>query len=232
MHEVDFKIPCWYTCNKDSNYGPNYDCRKICPRYKIMNFLIINCGMPNADRYLKQLIPAKQDKDAFLALNDIKNNIKQLVNDGFNLFIASKKMQNGKTSWSLKILYKYFNEIWCGSDYVPRGYFLYVPDFIQKNKSFEYKNTSEFKEIDKILMNADLVIWDDITANPLLPSEQALLNNYISKRIQCGKANIFNGMERLNLKEYLGETLATRFENFEKVVLVEKPGKIKKVRKS
>ena len=154
--------------------------------------------MPNADRYLKQLIPAKPDKDAFLALNDIKNNIKQLVNDGFNLFIASKKMQNGKTSWSLK--YKYFNEIWCGSDYVPRGYFLYVPDFIQKNKSFEYKNTSEFKEIDKILMNADLVIWDDITANPLLPSEQALLNNYISKRIQCGKANIFNGVLQLGTR--------------------------------
>ena len=86
------------------------------------------------------------------------------------------------------------------------------------------KNTNEFKDIDKILMNTDLVIWDDITANRLLPSDQVILNNYISKRIQNGKSNIFNGMFRENLAEYIGEDLANRFNRFHKILLKGVPG--------
>ena len=48
-------------------------------------------------------------------------------------------------------MYKYFDEIWAGSDFVPRGYFLYVPEFIDNARSFQYKETSEYKEIDKVL---------------------------------------------------------------------------------
>lgn len=217
MYEVDFKIPCWYNCTTKNNI--EIDCRKTCIRYKLMNFLIRNCGMQNAEDYLVPLKPENKDKLAFDDLNLIKNNILEFVNNGENLFISSTKFQNGKTTWSLKIMYKFFDEIWAETDFIPRGYFIYVPNFIQKNKSFEYKNTSEFKEIDKILMNADLVIWDDITANQLLPSEQSFLNNYISKRIQSHKANIFNGIRRDNLTEYLGEDISKRFDDFIQITL-------------
>lgn len=224
MREVDPKIKCWYTCNTD----PNYDCRKICPRYKLMNFFIVNCGKPNADRYLKLLSPSKVDVKAFLLLDKVKTNISEYVNNGLNLFIASDKLQNGKTSWSLKIMYKYFDDVWCGSDFVPRGYFIYVPDFLSKMKNYDYKNTAEFKEIDKILKTVDLVIWDDITADKLNPQDQTVLNNYISQRLQNGKANIYNGLDN-DLNEYLGKTLATRFESFEKILLRGEAGKVSNI---
>lgn len=221
MAEIDFNIPCWFEC-KDKREKPS--CKEVCQIYLKMNFFIVNCGMPDANRYLKQLIPDEVDFNAFVELNGIKTNIVKFVENGENLLLMSTQFQNGKTTWSLKLMYKYFFEIWCGSAFVPRGYFVYVPDFLQKMRSYEYKNTNEFKDIDKILMNTDLVIWDDITANRLLPSDQVILNNYISKRIQNGKSNIFNGMFRENLAEYIGEDLANRFNRFHKILLKGVPG--------
>lgn len=221
MAEIDFNIPCWFECKKKREKP---SCKEICQIYLKMNYFMVNCGMPNAEKYLKQLVPDEVDFNAFVELNGIKTNIVKFVEEGNNLFIESTEYQNGKTTWSLKMMYRYFFEVWNGSPFIPRGYFLYVPDFLQNMRSYEYKNTAEFKEIDKILKTVDLVIWDDITANKLLPSDQVILNNYISKRIQNGKSNIFNGMYRDKIMEYIGEDLANRFNRFHKILLKGVPG--------
>ena len=76
-----------------------------------MNYLINNCGMKNADRFLKPISPAKIDVDAYLQLQEIKDNIVQFVEESRNLYIISHNLQTGKTTWSLKIMYKFFDEI-------------------------------------------------------------------------------------------------------------------------
>lgn len=238
-YNIDFKLDCWYKngCNLETN-----DCQKTCHRYLEMNYLINNCGMKHAKRYLKDLIPQEVEIPAYLELKDIKSNIVDFVENGRNLFITSPHVQTGKTSWALKILYKYFDEIWAGNGFKVRGYFLYVPEFISKCKSFEYKDTEEYKRINKALKRADLVIWDDITAMNLSQIDQNLLNLYIDKRFMEEKANIFTGWssipeespkDKLNdlLKEniipVLGNKLANRISTNCKVISLEGLSRVK-----
>lgn len=217
MAEIDFNVPCWYTC---ITQRPDYDCRKICHRYLHMNYFIMNCGMPKAERYLKPLIAPETDKEAFARLEELKADIESFVKDGKSLYIYSPNIESGKTTWSLKLMYKYFDEIWAGSDFRARGYFVYVPEFLQKMKLNDFKNSIEFKEIDNNLKTADVVIWDDITTKKLSEYDQGILNDYITKRIQDGLSNIFNGLLPDSFETQVGKILTSRLNKSEKVKLL------------
>lgn len=220
MANIDFKLKCWY---KDGCNAANYNCEKTCHRYLEMNYLINNCGMKNAERFLKLLQPDERDVDAFLRLNDIKTNVVNFVQTSQNLFLNSILLQTGKTTWALKILYKFFDEIWAGNGFRVRGYFLYVPEFLEKAKTFEYKQSNEFKQLDNILKNADLVIWDDISSCALSPVDQNLLNIYIDKRMIDGKSNIYTGLYQTPevLKDLLGVKLSARLNACEQIKLLD-----------
>ena len=187
-----------------------------------MNYLINNCGMKNADRFLKPISPAKIDVDAYLQLQEIKDNIVQFVEESRNLYIISHNLQTGKTTWSLKIMYKFFDEIWAGNGFVQRGYFIHVPEFVNKTKSFQYKDSDEFKKLDKAIKEVDLVVWDDISSLELNSNEQSFINMYIDKRMLEGKSNIFNGMylDKEMGPKCLGMKLYSRLNNCEMVSLM------------
>ena len=224
MSDIDFKLECWYKngCNLEQ---PN--CQKTCHRYLEMNYLINNCGMKNAKRYLKPLEPQKKEFPAYLRLKEIKDDIVNFVELGKNLYITAENVQTGKTSWSLKILYKYFDEVWAGNGFRTRGYFLYVPEFLSRVRSFEYKDSAEFKKIDKILKTADLVIWDDITSLQLNQNDQNTLNLYIDKRFMEDKANIFNGCLFQDLSSLIGPKLANRLQTNCEIVALSGTSRVK-----
>lgn len=204
MKEINFDIECWYNCNnKEIENSKGFDCRKTCQRYLYMNFLIINCGKPDSENFIKKLIPDKSDKKAFDRLKVIKENIKTYIKDGNNLYIHSKHIQNGKTTWAIKIMYRYFHEIWYGSDLSPKGYFIYVPEFLNNMKNFEYRKTKECNELEEIINSADIVIWDDITFK-LSTQEQTILQNYINKRFLNHKSNIFTGFDDGQIENNIG----------------------------
>ena len=215
---IDFKIDCWYSggCPKEF---PN--CKKTCHRYLEMNCLINTCGMKHTEKYLKNIQPAKLDVSSFMRLKEIKDSIVSFTEQGSNLYIGSVNLQTGKTTWSLKLLYKFFDEIWCGNGFRTRGYFIHVPEFLGKLKDFSFRETAEYKRIDKCLKTCDLVIWDDITSQPLTPNEQNILNVYIDKRLMEDKANIFNGMyyKGEKLEQVVGSKLAIRLSESEVIVL-------------
>lgn len=218
MAEVNIKIPCWYYdgCNFRLD---NPDCRKTCYRYLKMNYLIVNCGKPDASMYLKELIPLEIDQEPFKRLGQIKDDIVNFVEESKNLYIGSYDIQVGKTTWSLKLMYKFFDRIWGLTPFETRGYFVYVPEFLSNCTSFQYRETPEFKEIDRALKTADIVIWDEITSEVLSEADRKILNMYISKRIQDGKTNIFNGLYYENFEEMLGKTLSARIKMSEQVIL-------------
>lgn len=219
MSNIDFRLKCWYEagCNLKTDF-----CEKTCHRYLQMNYLINNCGMKNADRFLKPISPAKIDVDAYLQLQEIKDNIVQFVEESRNLYIVSHNLQTGKTTWSLKIMYKFFDEIWAGNGFVQRGYFIHVPEFVNKTKSFQYKDSDEFKKLDKAIKEVDLVVWDDISSLELNSNEQSFINMYIDKRMLEGKSNIFNGMylDKEMGPKCLGMKLYSRLNNCEMVSLM------------
>ena len=219
MSNIDFRLKCWYEagCNLKTDF-----CEKTCHRYLQMNYLINNCGMKNADRFLKPISPAKIDVDAYLQLQEIKDNIVQFVEESRNLYIISHNLQTGKTTWSLKIMYKFFDEIWAGNGFVQRGYFIHIPEFVNKTKSFQYKDSDEFKKLDKAIKEVDLVVWDDISSLELNSNEQSFINMYIDKRMLEGKSNIFNGMylDKEMGPKCLGMKLYSRLNNCEMVSLM------------
>lgn len=218
-NKIDFRLNCWYSggCPQECN-----DCKKTCHRYLEMNCLISNCGMTNVSKYLKSLTPWDVDLESFKYLQNLKDNIVEFVEDGSNLFIASTNFQTGKSTWSLKLLYKYFDEIWCGNGFRVRGFFIHVPKFLNNMKDFSYKESAEYKRIDRYLKSCDLIIWDDITTQQLTPFEQNMLNVYIDQRLMEDKANIFNGqMDSMeNLESIVGKKLANRLTCCQHAVLL------------
>lgn len=209
MYNIDFKIPCWY---QEGCTLKHQSCQRTCHRYLEMNYLINNCGMKNAERYLKTLKPQNTEFEAYLKLKQIKDNIVDFVQQGKNLYIKSEYLQTGKTSWALKMLYKYFDEIWSGNGFRIRGYFLYVPEFLSNMRTLEYKNSPEYRLLTNVLRTADLVIWDDITGNALNQQEQSIINLFIDRRFIEEKANIFTGLhnQHTDLEGLLGFKLANR----------------------
>lgn len=200
---IERNSKCWYkdVCTLDS-------CNN-CIRYLEMKYLIDNSNIPPSRQIPNKLIPDKVDYDSFIKLQDIKDNIVSYVNAGNNLYITSKRLGNGKTSWSIKLLLKYFNEIWPGNGFRVRGLFIHVPTFLNQLKSFNSPLSAEYKSN---IFNTDLVVWDDIASTKLSEYDHSQLLSYIDVRILNGKSNIYTGnMSRYEeLEQTVGQRLASR----------------------
>lgn len=208
---------CWY--KSVCNYK---DCSNGCIRYIEMKYLIDNSNLPkkrcNPERLA--LYPQECDHTAFTILQGIKDNIVQFVEEGQNLYIASHYTGNGKTTWAIKLMLKYFDEIWAGNGLRVRGVFVNVPTLLNKIKA----NISEKDpKVDELLYNlttADLVIWDDIGSDALSQYDHAQLLSYIDQRVVDEKANIFTGNTLdAEMTKAVGERLKSRIWNNSKVII-------------
>ena len=187
-----------------------------------MKYLIENSNLPkkrcNPERLA--LYPQECDHTAFTILQGIKDNIVQFVEEGQNLYIASHYTGNGKTTWAIKLMLKYFDEIWAGNGLRVRGVFVNVPTLLNKIKA----NISEKDpKVDELLYNlttADLVIWDDIGSDALSQYDHVQLLSYIDQRVVDEKANIFTGNTLdAEMTKAVGERLKSRIWNNSKVII-------------
>ena len=194
---------CWYkeACTQQ--------CSTSCIRYLEMQYLIENSGIPLIMQYPKLLFPDDGDYDAFCTLADIKDDILDFVYSGQSLYITSSSTGNGKTSWAIKLLLKYFDEIWAGNGFKIRGVFVHVPTLILKLKNFENPLSESYKNC---LIEADIVVWDDIASTDLTNYDLTQLLMYIDYRVLSGKANIYTGniVSENQLTAVLGARLSSR----------------------
>lgn len=219
MCDVDFNQECVYAGKCKIDGFPDYpECKRICARFRELGYMLNTCGSPDATRYLKQLEPAEVDTDAFKRLSEIRDNIKDFVNHGNNLMILSLHPRTSKTSWSLKLMFRYFENIWNGNGLRKRGYYLHIPTFLNNVKQYNYLNTDEFKNIDNLLKTVDIVVWDDFIQE-LNKEQQERLYGYISKRLLEEKANIFNGRIVKHLDEIIGFRLSENLNLAEKIII-------------
>lgn len=200
---------CWYkdVCTYDSCVN--------CIRYSEMKYLIENSGIPK-NRRQPQSLEAGVDYRAFVQLADIKETILDFVECGDGLYICSEQTGNGKTSWSIKLLLKYFDCIWAGNGFRQRGYFQHVPMLLNTLKNFNVNHDA----LKHTLENVDIVVWDDIASTKLSEYDISQLLTLIDQRIVDGKANIFTGniITEQNLEKALGSRLASRIWNTSIVV--------------
>ena len=198
---MERKADCWY------KYVCSYDSCINCIRYSEMKYLMEHSGIPKA-RQLPISLEAGVDYNQFVLLNSIKNTITELVENGLNLYICSNETGNGKTSWAIKILLKYFDNVWAGNGFKIRGYFQHVPMLFNTLKDFSNNHDA----LKYALENADLVVWDDIAAGKLSDYDINQLLIYLDKRIIENKSNIYTGniTDHKKLTQLLGSRLASR----------------------
>ena len=207
---------CWYKgfCK---NYKEN--CFANCIRFSEMQHLMEIAKISKGNQFKNELIPNPIDIENFKFLTDIKKNIMNFVKNGENLYIFSKNFENGKTTWAIKLMQNYFNQIWAGNGFTQKGLFIHVPSFLTKFKEVINKKDEEFEDMKKQLLEINLVIWDDIAAGKLTDYDHTNLLTYIDQRKLNGKANIYTGnLNENELVEALGNRLKSRVWNDSTIV--------------
>lgn len=214
MYELNFDSEqCWYK-SVCEDFNKEDLCNKRCVRFCEIDYLMYLSGIPKARQKPFKLRPENEDVEAFQFLNDIKGHITDFVNSGDNLYIYSSNFGNGKTSWAIKIMQEYFNQIWAGNRFRCRGLFIFVPSFLVNLKRNISKPSEEFNDLLDRIAEADLVIWDDIGANRLTDFDYTQLLTYIDQRKLNLKSNIYTGnLKYEQLIEYVGTRLTSRIWN-------------------
>jgi DNA replication protein DnaC len=164
--------------------------------------IVLRVDQDNTDlEQFKQLAAIEQDIDKFIA-------------EGKNLYLHSANCGNGKSSWSLRLAEAYFNKIWARTDIRCRVLFISVPRFLLALKDNITTKSTYVEYIKENVLEADLVIWDDIAAKMGSEFELTHLLNIIDNRLALGKSNIYtSNLNRQQLYTALGERLTSRIAN-------------------
>lgn len=180
---------CWY---KDVCDQYHADCRSGCIRYKEMLYLMNHSNIPEKSRKPLPMSVPKSDEAAYERLAEIKTNMKSFVRQGQSLYICSDTTGNGKTTWAMRLLMRYFEEVSNGNCFRVRGVFVPVAEFLLRNKDFK-NNDPELEDLKEAIKTADLVVWDDIGSSYVKDYDYGVLLMYLDIRDRNSLSNIFTG---------------------------------------
>lgn len=188
-------------------------CDENCIKWLEFDYLVSNSNIPkkkiNPNNLI--LIPEDCDLDSFYALRDIQENIIDFVEKGSNLYLYSLNSGNGKTTWSIKLLMRYFNRVWIGNGFRKRGLFIHVPTFMNELRNNISRPSEDFMKLKDLLLTVDLVVWDDIGAVNIKEYDHLTLLSYLDQRIVNEKSNIFTGnLKEGRLESVVGQRLYSR----------------------
>lgn len=154
------------------------------------------------------------DREAFVKLKNISDNIEQFIKDGKNLYIHSVNTGNGKSSWSIRMIQSYFNSIWYKSDINCKALFIHVPTFLLNLKSNISVKSDYIEHIKENVLKCDLVVWDELGTKTSTEFEMENLLSIIDNRLTNGKSNIYtSNLDGSELQNKLGDRLYSRIIN-------------------
>lgn len=171
-------------------------------------------------RYLNDisLIPAKVDEQVFKELNNIKLNIREFVDKGENLLICSNNVGNGKTTWSIKFLKEYIDEVQNikFKNNCP-ALFINVTNFLNEKKLSISDPELHSKVIDteRKILSAKLVVFDDLGVKDISQFDMGNLYYWIDERTNNMKSCIFtSNLLPKQLRNILDERLYSRIVKY------------------
>jgi DNA replication protein DnaC len=208
---IDENKDCWLTgeCN-------HIDCDCFCIKRFKLNFLYEQALVsPMQRKHIDLRLDASNtDRDEFIQLKNIEDNIIDFVNSGKNLFIHSEITGNGKTAWTLRLLQSYFNKTWAKADLSCEALFIHVPTFLLALKDNITVKSEYIEHIKENVLTCPLVIWDEIGIKTATPFEMENLLSMINTRIDNGKANMYtSNLKPTDLYDKLGDRLYSRIIN-------------------
>lgn len=193
----------------------------FCMRLFKQDVLFENSLLSNKQRKYTELRldTTQQDRDAFIQLKSIENNIQTFVKDGHNLFLYSPITGNGKTEWSLRLIQAYIGSIWHECDLVCKALFINVPRYLIELKSNISKKSDYIEEVEENILTADLVVFDDIGSKAGTEFEIEHLLSSINYRIDNGKSNVYtSNISPEDLSGLLGPRLTSRLIGMSTVI--------------
>ena len=204
------KNKCWFR-NNCSMYNTE-NCNCACKIYFQYYYLVNLANIPQNKQQPEELIlQAGDDRKKYEYLSKVKDNINEFVKEGCNLYLYSPYYGNGKTTWAIKLMSKYFSNIWSGNGTRCRGLFINVDECLMKKRAAIKTPDPRLEEIEKLIPTVDLVIWDDIGVTRLKEYDHQILFSLINPRIANNKANIFtSNVIDDDLDDNIGGRLANR----------------------
>lgn len=202
--------------NKTCSSATTDICTSSCIRYIQFNRLLELSNLPESyykpiklnDTYITD-----NDKEMFDKLNSI--DMLEFVKKGKNLFICSNGCGNGKTTWAIKLMQRYFYKSWQNSYDITRGIFVKVTKLLNDMRNFE-----DIPEYTTRVKDADLVIFDDLGSDRLTDFGHEQLIQIIDYRLDHNLSNIYtsNITKSEDLITKIGARLTSRTFNSSKVI--------------
>ena len=208
---------CWFYSSCNHKDCENTFCIK---KYKL-DFLYTNSLLTTSQREKTRLYIEQNGTDytEYTKLANIEKNIVSFVQDGTNLFIYSANPGTGKTSWAVRLIQAYLNIIWPGSDLVCRALFVSVPRLLIAIKENIVTKNDYATFVKENILEADLVVWDDIGAQLGTEFENNQLLSFIDSRIVAGKANVYtSNLNKAQLIATIGDRLTSRVFNLSTII--------------
>ena len=213
---IEENASCWLT-----NQCNHKDCDTFCLRRFKLDYLY-NQALVSVEQ--RQRVDLKldydlTDKQAFDFLKNVESSIVGFVNAGKNLYLWSNMTGNGKTAWSLRLLQAYLNSVWPKSDLKCRALFINVPKFFLALKDNISEKSEYIAQIKANVLDADLVIWDEVALKTLTQFEMENLLSLINNRLDYGKSNIYtSNISPNDLLNLVGDRLYSRIINMSEVI--------------
>lgn len=184
----------------------------------------IQCNILNKLYYLfnQTLLARKQWERAYLyntgkhfdILKEYDINILENVKNGKNLYIHSSTCGNGKTTWAVRLIQDYLYAIWGFCTLDCHALFINVPRYLFEVKNNISNHNAYAEHVEKYILTADLVVWDDIATKVSTEYEKEKLLSLIDARINSGKTNIYtSNASKQELYKQMGDRLASRIYN-------------------
>lgn len=197
---------------KEGTCTPN----SVCQRLFKLDYLYNETNLSMSQRkHVDLRIDADgTDKEEFIKLSNVQNNIVEFVTKGYNLYIHSTTCGNGKSSWAIRLIQAYLNSIWPTCDFECKALYINVPRYVLALKDNISKANDYVEHIKDNVNSADLVVWDEIGVKTLTQFEFDNLLQLINTRIDLGKSNIYtSNATPEEIKEKMGDRLYSRICN-------------------
>lgn len=202
------------------NQGNCVTSDEYCP--KLYKFDILNdkalISLANRKR-IPLVTDCTNDTNQFKQLQLFEKKIEELVEEGVNIYIYSSTTGNGKTSWAYRLAEAYISSIWYKCEPTCKVLFIDVPKFLHAIKDNISEKNDYACYIKDNVIDADLVIWDDIATKVMSEFEIENILGYINDRINQQKSNIYTtNISPDILSDKISARLASRIVNLSEVI--------------
>ena len=176
------KNKCWFR-NNCSMYNTE-NCNCACKIYFQYYYLVNLANIPQNKQQPEELIlQAGDDRKKYEYLSKVKDNINEFVKEGCNLYLYSPYYGNGKTTWAIKLMSKYFSNIWPGNGTRCRGLFINVDEFLMKKRAAIKTPDPRLEEIEKLRKDImDSIFGNEVTV-PTTEGIRKVVKEELDKKV-------------------------------------------------